>query len=104
MFELSMPRLDVKIVEAQGKNKLVISTENPLSVPLTGLKATIGEPFADRDETIGVNMAPKTKWSHEFALEDGVEKDGEGSKRAAWSGVWCPDLSRSPKASLRPTS
>ena len=20
-------------------------------------------------------MAPKTKWSHEFALEDGVEKD-----------------------------
>ena len=72
MFELSMPPLDVKIVAGSGNNKLVLSTKNPLSIPLTGLKASIGEPFADRVETIGVDMAPNAKWSHEFALESGV--------------------------------
>ena len=74
MFELSMPPLVVKV---QNGNELVLSTKNPLSVPLTGLTACIDEPAGDREVKIDTPMAANEAWTKTIQLHDEAVLDAD---------------------------
>jgi len=75
MFELSMPALVVQVQRGEDGNELVLSTKNPLSVPLTGLTACVDEPYGDRVVNIDTPIAPNTKWTHKIRLPGDIDSD-----------------------------